>query len=162
MMQRDDAVIRPATLADLDGVHALEQACFDTDAQSRRSLRYLISRARSDFLIVLAAGHVVADVVVLYRRNAGVARLYSIAVGDAARGRGLGVTLLGEAEIAAMGRGCHALRAEARQANVASRALFARAGYRERERLPGYYPARAGETAREDGIRLEKLLNPTE
>ena len=160
MTAPDNCVIRAAALADLDSVHALEQTCFaaDTraDAQSRRSLRYLITQARADFMLALDAGRVVADVIVLYRNNSGIARLYSIAVDEAARGRGLAGVLLGEAEAAARRRGCRALRAEARLSNRASRALFARAGYRESARLPGYYSGNDG--TYEDGIRLEKIL----
>lgn len=164
MTAAGECIIRRATPADLDGVQALEQACFgvggDSDAQSRRSLAYLIVRARSDFLVALEADRILADVIVLYRRNSAIARLYSIAVADVARGRGLASGLLSEAEVEALGRGCQALRAEARISNRASRLLFARAGYHERERLPDYYPSRYG--AREDGVRLEKNFFQTE
>ena len=156
MAAHDDCVIRPAALADLDGVHALEKACFDIDAQSRRSLRYLASRAQADFLVALDGACIVADAVVLYRRNSGVARLYSIAVGASARGRGVASALLRECETGAQRRGCRAMRAEARLSNLASRGLFQRAGYRENASLPSYYAGRDGR--REDGVRLEKPL----
>jgi ribosomal protein S18 acetylase RimI-like enzyme len=151
-----DLAIRTADLADLDAVEALEEACFELDGQSRRSLRHLIARAQADFLLALLADQIVADVIVLYRRGTTMARLYSIAVGEAARGRGVARALLDAGEARARNRGCRGLRAEVRRSNASSRALFARAGYRECEALPGYYPGRDG--SREDGIRLEKIF----
>lgn len=52
------------------------------------------------------------------------ARLYSIAVGGAARGRGIAAVLLSAGEARARSRGCTMMRAEARESNRASWALF--------------------------------------
>ena len=62
--------IRAARAADLDAVAALEAACFTCDAQSRRSLRHLLTRAHADFLVCVLDAAIVADVVVLYRAPA--------------------------------------------------------------------------------------------
>ena len=150
--------IRAARAADLDAVAALEAACFTCDAQSRRSLRHLLTRAHADFLVCVLDVAIVADVVVLYRRASRVARLYSIAVSDAARGRGIAAALLAAAEARALVQGCTLMRAEARASNHASRALFARAGYRETTPLCDYYQGPGAR--REDGVRLEKILSP--
>lgn len=154
-MSRADAwTIRRAGAADLDAVEALERACFTLDAQSRRSLRYLLMRAHADVLLAVEAdGTLLGDAVVLYRRGARVARLYSIATSRAARGRGVGTHLLAAGEAAAREKGCRALRAEVRVSNAASRGLFGRTGYREIGPLPAYYPGG------EDGLRLEKPLS---
>ena len=149
--------IRVATLADLAAVVALEQACFALDAQTGRSLRHLLTRAHGDFLVAVIDDAIVADVVVLYRRGSRVARLYSIAVGPAARGRGVAAALLAQAERHAIARGCVVMRAEARWSNTASRGLFAAAGYRETARLADYYPGAGG--GHEDGVRLQKHLD---
>ncbi|MES1933640.1 GNAT family acetyltransferase [Salinisphaera shabanensis T35B1] len=149
--------IRSAGLDDLTGVHALEQACFVLDGQSRRSLRHLIAHAHGDFLVAVADGAIVGDVIVLYRRGARVARLYSIAVGQAARGQGMARRLVEQAHVHAVAQGCRIMRAEARLSNDASRRLFADAGYREVARLVDYYPGIDG--GHEDGVRLEKYLD---
>lgn len=146
---------RRADIADLDAIEALEQACFDTDAQSRSSLRYLLLRAHADIWLAFENDHALGYVCVLYRANSRVARIYSIAVDGRARGRGIGLALLAAAERAATSRGCRTLRAEVRRGNAASCALFRSHGYREREILPGYY-AVGGMPGREDGLRLEK------
>lgn len=152
-MSRSDSLrIRRATLGDLDAVALLERNCFALDAQSRRSLHHLIDGANAEMQVAVVDGRVLGDVVVLYRRGARVARVYSIAVDSAARGYGVGAALLAVAESGARARGCRTLRAEARVSNTASRGLFARAGYREVGRLAGYY------AGGEDGVRLEKWL----
>ena len=80
------------------------------------------------------------------------ARLYSIATAPAARGRGLGATLLAAAEDAARARNCRALRLEVRVDNTAAIALYERAGYRRIGRYREYYEDG------EDAWRYEKAL----
>lgn len=142
--------IRAASGKDLDAIHRLETRCFALDAQSRRSLRYLLTRAHAAAWVAESRGAVVAYAVLLFRRGVRAARLYSIAVDPAARGAGLGRALLLAAENEAWARGCRRVRAEVRRSNRASRGLFAAAGYREVAVLPDYYPGG------EDGIRLQK------
>ncbi|MES1942542.1 acetyltransferase [Salinisphaera sp. PC39] len=144
--------IRTADGDDLDALRRLETRCFDLDAQSRRSLRHLLTRANATVRVVDGDDGLLAGAVLLFRRGTRSARLYSVAVVPEARGGGLARRLLADAERLAAARGCRRLRAEARLGNTASRALFAAAGYRERACLPGYYPG--GEA----GIRLEKEL----
>ncbi len=155
-MNTPDALpIRRATIADLNAVDALERSCFTRDAQSRRSLRYLLCQAHADIWLA-GAVRPLGYVCVLYRMNSGVARVYSVAVSAQAQGRGVGAALLGAAECAVRRRGCHTLRAEVRQGNAASRGLFRASGYREYARLPGYYAN--GAVGAEDGLRLQKRL----
>lgn len=144
--------VRPADGDDLDALCRLEALCFDLDAQSRRSLRHLLYRAHAAVWVVERGGEIIAYAALLFRRGTRSARLYSIAVATAARGTGAGRALLAAAEAAARERGCRRLRAEVRAGNTASRGLFAAAGYREVDALPGYYPGG------ESGIRLQKDL----
>ncbi len=87
----------------------------------------------------------------LFRRNSRIARLYSIAVDSQFRGHGLGEALVQATEQAAVNKGIRHIRLEVRHSNQASRRLFARLGYAEREQVPGYYPD-------EDGLRMQKNL----
>lgn len=119
-------------------------------------MRYLLERARSRVWVAARGDALVAAAIVLLRRNSRVARLYSIAVDAAARGRGLGAELLTVAERDAAALGNVYMRAEIRCSNAGSLALFRQAGYRTVAALPGYYPGPAG--TREDGVRMEKRL----
>jgi ribosomal protein S18 acetylase RimI-like enzyme len=92
--------------------------------------------------------------VVFFRRNSRVARLYSIAVAHAARGRGLGEALLSAAERTALARGCQRLRLEVRQDNAGAIRLYERLGYRRFGAYSGFYEDGA------DAWRYERKLGP--
>ncbi len=131
--------IRRATRADLDALLALEHGSFDHDRISRAQFLRHLGSGSALVLVVTQAGAVHAAAVVLFRRGARTARLYSIAVDAAARGRGYGAALLDAAERLARKRGCTGMRLEVRTDNRAAIALYERRGYRRRERLAGFY-----------------------
>ncbi len=109
----------------------------------------------SDRAIVLVAtrdDHIVASALVFLRRNSAIARLYSIAVVQDARGTGIGRQLLVAAEQHAHQRGAHAMRLEVRSDNKAARSLYEAHGYRRIAILPDYYEDRC------EGLRYERAL----
>lgn len=155
-MSRPTGRIRRAVLADLDAVDALETRVFQGDQLSRRSLRYYIETPTAAFLVLDLDGVVGGDAIVAFRRNARVARLYSVAVHPDHAGRGHGGRLLAACEEAARTRGAATLRLEVRADNAAAIGLYGRAGYREFGRYDDYY---------EDGaaaLRFEKALAAAE
>ncbi len=84
------------------------------------------------------------------------AHLLLLAVQQAQGRRGIGSTLMGWLEAAALVAGVRRVFLEAREANGPARAFYHRLGYREIELLPGYYQGR------EDSVRLLKeLWQPT-
>lgn len=138
--------------ADWPALSALEAACFARDRQSPRSLRYLLTQAQSETLVVRNGRELSAALILLYRVGSRVARVYSIAVSPVARGQGLAQKLLGRAERSARARGCDRMRSEVRRDNTPSRRLFEAAGYVAFACTPDYY---------EDGmeaLRYEKRL----
>lgn len=146
--------IRDAVPADLDAVEALETRIFDSDELSRRSLRYYITTPTARFLVLEQAGTILGDAIVAFRRNARVARLYSVAIHPDQAGRGLGRRLLAACEQAAAEHGATALRLEVRADNAPAIALYRKQGYAEFGRYDDYY---------EDGtaaLRFEKPLPP--
>ena len=148
--------LRDAVPADLDAVEALETRVFDQDELSRRSLRYYIATPTARFLVLEEAGAIVGDAIVAFRRNARVARLYSVAVHPDHAGRGYGRRLLAACEGAAAAHGATALRLEVRADNAPAIALYRGRGYAEFGRYDEYY---------EDGtaaLRFEKLLKGAE
>jgi len=131
--------IRRARLADLEALVALEQASFTTDHLSRRQYRHHLANPRGKVVVAVDASGLLGKALVFFRRGSDIARLYSIAVAQTARGRGIGEALLAAAEREARSRGCRCLRLEVRQDNVAAMRLYERRGYRRFGAYHGFY-----------------------
>jgi len=147
-------VIRLASLRDLNGLVELERGCFDSDLISRRSFRHLLTRANASLLVADEDGALAGYALVVFNRGTALARLNSIAVDAAFRGRGVGRALLAAAESEALARGCVSMRCEVRLDNSASLALFEGNGYRRIEELEDYYEDHMG------AFRFERTLAP--
>lgn len=145
-------MIRAATLEDLDALIALEEDCFDTDRLSRRQFRYMLTRAKAATLVYEEDGTILGYAMVSFSRGTSSARLYSIAVDPAARGRRIGRELVGAAEDAARERDYAYLRLEVRRDNPASVRLFRGLGYKQFGEYDEYYEDRM------DALRFEKSL----
>jgi ribosomal protein S18 acetylase RimI-like enzyme len=144
--------LRAAGLADLDGLTALEAACFQTDRLTRRSFRSFIDKGRATLLVADVDGRLAGYALVLYRSGTASARLYSIAVAPGARGLGLAAALLQVAEDAARQRDCIVMRLEVRADNDAAIALYRRRGYRPFGRYLDYYEDHG------EALRFQKSL----
>ncbi|UGB38105.1 GNAT family N-acetyltransferase [Frateuria soli] len=132
--------VRPATVSDLDALVALELHAFRGDRMSRAQYRRHLASPRATVLVADTPGEgLLGSALVFFRTGSSRARLYSIATAAAARGRGIGASLLAAAEDAARARGCRALRLEVRMDNIAAMALYERAGYRRIGSYAGYY-----------------------
>ncbi|MBK5955237.1 ribosomal-protein-alanine acetyltransferase, partial [Rhodospirillum rubrum] len=86
---------------DLSDLVSLETASFTGDQLSRRSLQRLLKRPNALFVGVEEEGAgqgLLGYALVLLRTGTSLARLYSLAVGPTARGRGAGRALLAAAE----------------------------------------------------------------
>lgn len=137
--------VRPATASDLDALVELELHAFHGDRMSRTQYRRHLASPRATVLVADTPGEgLLGSAVVFFRTGSTLARLYSIATAAAARGRGIGASLLASAEDAARARGCRALRLEVRMDNVPAMALYERAGYRRIGSYAGYYEDGAG------------------
>jgi ribosomal protein S18 acetylase RimI-like enzyme len=148
----DPVPVRPATVADLDALVALEQAVFATDRMSRRSIRRLLSSPSAVVLAAEVENDLAGAAVVLVRRGSTVARLYSIAVDPQSAGRGVGPALLEAAESAAAARNAERIRLEVHEHNARAIARYRKAGYREIGRHARYYEDQG------DAMRFEKVL----
>lgn len=147
-----DHAIRTARPEDLDALLRLE-ATFPGDRLSRRALRHHLRNPRACLRVALDGGSVVGDALLLRRAGSREARLYSLVVDPAWRGRGWARRLLDDAETCARRTGCRALRLEVRCDNAAAIALYRAAGYREAGRIEGFY---------DDGsaaLRMRKALD---
>ncbi|WP_051231894.1 GNAT family N-acetyltransferase/peptidase C39 family protein [Kaistia adipata] len=146
-------VVRPAGVADLDGLVAIEALCFDTDRIARRSFRKLVEAPTAEITVAsLPDGGIVGYALLLFRAGTGMARLYSIAVHPDLRGSGIGAALIAEAEAVAYARDRFLLRLEVREDNAGGIRLYERLGYRRIGRYLDYYEDHT------DALRFEKRL----
>jgi len=148
-------LIRAATPEDLDRLTALEHVSFASDRLTARSFRHFLAAPTATLRVAVEAGRVAGYFLLLVRARSSVARLYSIAVDAAARGRGLASALLDDAEAAARSRGANRLALEVRADNSGAIRLYERRGYVLVGRTPDYY---------EDGAearRYQKHLSRT-
>jgi ribosomal protein S18 acetylase RimI-like enzyme len=138
---------------DVKPIEALETRAFASDRLSARSLRdYLKSPSATVFVAEDEAGRLLGYAIVRFRRATSVARLYSIAVAEGARGHGIGEQLIAAAEDEARRRGDLFMRLEVRADNAAAVALYHRLGYKAFGRHLDYYEDHAA------AIRLQKRI----
>lgn len=124
-----DVAVRPVADADLSALHALEVASFASDRLSRRRLKHWIQASNRVFLVAELSGNVLAYGLVLLHRGTRLARLYSIAVSESARGMGIGRSLLQALEAGAAAQGRLFMRLEVASDNNSAIALYEAAGY---------------------------------
>lgn len=131
--------VRHAVDADLAALIALEHRTFASERISARQWRRHLTGSSAEILVATRHGDLIGAVVLLFRRGAETARLYSIAVATEARGHGIGEALLAAAERVARRRVATRLVLEVRSDNRAARRLYERCGYRRFALKPGYY-----------------------
>ncbi|MHB8257592.1 MAG: GNAT family N-acetyltransferase [Acidiferrobacterales bacterium] len=141
--------IRRAGPADLDRIVEIERECFGTvdGAFSRRQLRRLLANPNAYWMLG-ADGLAVACWLTASNGRARWARLYSLAVHPKLRGQGWGGRLLRAGLAWMRARDLSVCRAEVNALNHPARRLYARFGFQEVGRLPGYYGPAV------DGLRL--------
>ncbi|MGB5306370.1 MAG: peptidase C39 family protein, partial [Gammaproteobacteria bacterium] len=147
-------MIRSAGLQDLESLVTIENQAFETDRFSRRSFRYLLTKANSLTLAYVSEGLVCGYVMLLFHTGTSLARLYSLAVHPGHQGRGIGRKLVEAAEVAAREHACISLRLEVRRDNLTSIRLYRDLGYRQFGEVPDYYEDHM------DALRFEHSLAP--
>lgn len=137
-------IIRQAHIGDSDTLYAIEQHVFETQSYhiiTRRQYRYLLTKANADILLAeKKGGESCGAAVLLYRKNADYARLYSVGVLAAYRGQGAGAALLRAAEERARQKGLREMRQEVREDNGALIARYRTNGYTPYGTSENYYP----------------------
>lgn len=145
-------MIRVAGVTDLAALSALEDASFVYDGVGRRAMAGFIRSPAAVVLMDEVQGQLRGHVVVRFNARHRIARIYSIAVADDAKGQGVGRGLVAAAEAAAIDRGRDRMSLEISVDNIASQALFRACGYAVFGEYEDYY---------EDGgaaLRLRKYL----
>lgn len=145
--------IRPGNEADIPALVALEQGFPPQDRFPVRTWRRLL-RGNARAYVAVSDEEIIGAAVYLFRAGSTVARLYSLSVSPAHRGRGIGTALLSAGERDARSAGCDRIRLEVRQSNVTAIRLYEHHGFRVLALSQSYYPD--GETA----VRMEKPILP--
>lgn len=145
--------IRRADPADLGAIDRIEERSFSSDRFPRRNLKHLLESPAALTLLAEMGGRARGFAIILFRKGARVARLYSVAVDPDDRGAGVAGLLLSEAQKAARAAGADRLRLELRSSNAGAMRLYHRAGFTILERKPGYY------ADGEDAVRMELALS---
>jgi ribosomal protein S18 acetylase RimI-like enzyme len=148
-------MIRSATADDIAALVDIENRAFSTDRISRRSFRYLLSKANAALLAETDdAGIVRGYALLLFNRGTSLARLYSIAVDPHRQRAGVGRALLAAAEAAALNHGAAWMRLEVRADAADVQAFYRAHGFRKFALQPHYYEDDVA------AVRMEKSLAP--
>ena len=130
--------LRPASIADLDPIHAIEATVFGRDAWSREALREELTAQHRHYLALVDSANEVrgyAGLLVVGEEG----DIQTIAVDAAMRGGGHGRALM-EALIAeARSRGVSEIFLEVRADNPIAHGLYVRLGFAEIGVRPRYY-----------------------
>ncbi len=145
--------IRPAELNDISQLVALENACFDSDQLSRRSFKWMITKAKALLLVADYEQSIVGYVLLLYHQGTSLGRVYSLAVAAEQRQCGLAAQLMLMAEKQALEAGRSFLRLEVRPDNAGAIRLYEKLGYEVFDIVSDYYEDHA------DALRMMKLLH---
>ena len=118
---------------------ALENASFPTDAWSSAMMREELGSPHGHYVVLESAGSIVGYAGLRSPRGAMDADIQTIAIAEAARGRGQGRELLRTLLAEASSRGARDLFLEVRADNPVAQALYASEGFVEVGRRPRYY-----------------------
>lgn len=149
--------IRPAMLADVNALCALENASFEFDKLTKRRIKYWVNAPNAIFLVACEKKpeqvlKVMAYALVIMRKGSRSARLYSIASDKNARGYKLGEQLLLAAETRAVEQRSLFMRLEVAIDNHHAIALYERLGYKQFGLYKEYYENKV------DALRMHKAI----
>lgn len=137
MNDRDAISLRPATIADVHGMAAIELAAF-SDPWPASSFAEMLPMAHARMRVAIdVGGKLVGYCILISAADEG--EIANIAVSPSERRRGIGALLLDDALAAAGLLGVRQLFLEVRTSNAAARALYASRGFEQVGRRIAYY-----------------------
>lgn len=155
-----EARIRRAVAGDIDEIAAIEQRCFPgPTAYSREQFAYLVLKANSICLVEDSPEGIRGFIVGLYRRGTRGGYLETLDVDPRFQKMGVGQRLLAAAEAEIEKHGCRFSQLEVSEGNKDALALYQKAGYKQKMRLPNYY--RYAHCGTRNAVRMVKPLTRT-
>lgn len=147
------AMIRKSTADDVSALVHIENRAFVTDRISRRSFRYLMSKANAVTLVAVGDSSTIRGyAIILFNRGTSLARLYSIAVDPDCHRRRIGSELLAASEAVARRHAAAYMRLEVRADAEKVQAFYSAHGFRKFSMQPHYYEDDVA------AVRMEKSL----
>jgi len=147
-----EPALRPATNNDLSKLVEIENTCFTSDILSRRSFQRFLRPGAHEIIVAEESGSIVGYVLILFRTGTSLARLYSIAVEPAHRGKGIAEKLVIAAEQVGRNHDCAFMRLEVSVHNEGASRLYNKLGYRLIGKVEDYYDDGS------DALRMEKRI----
>jgi ribosomal protein S18 acetylase RimI-like enzyme len=147
-----EPAIRTATDSDLPRLLELEGNSFSSDRLSRRSFQHWIKGTHGILLVAECDGSILGYGLALLHKGTRLARLYSLAVDPAARGKGIGRCLIKQLEERAAARGRLYMRMEVATGNQTAIALYESMDYRIFGVYHNYYDDH------NDALRMHKRI----
>lgn len=135
----DKFVLRDAILDDIHKISQLEAGNFALDAFSHRQIKYLITKAKSFFIVAEHNDNIVASMVLLNRQNVENLRLYSIVVDKKYRGQGIAKQLLDYAVNKTVQLNKKSISLEVRVDNTNAILFYEKYGFVKSSVLKSYY-----------------------
>lgn len=145
-------VIRVAKSSDFTQLVELENHTFACDRLSERQWARHLASDSAAVLVAHAGTRLLGAALLFFRRGSDLARLYSLATDQGARGLGIGRSLLEACEHAAIARSCRRMRLEVRKDNRPAQQLYLAHGYVLIGQRRAYYEDG------EDALCFEKTL----
>jgi ribosomal protein S18 acetylase RimI-like enzyme len=133
-------VIRKATYKDIDQILILEKQFKEEGFPKYFFVEYL-ERQKEDrlaFYVLTWDDIVVGYYIVMFRKNSGIARIYSICVDASLHGQGIGRTMLNHIEEICKSRNVNRVKLEVSEDNTA-KFLYKKMGYTEKNITENYY-----------------------
>ena len=130
---------RAASGDDLDAIMALERAIFPDDAWSTASMRAELAGAHGYYLVADEDGAIAGYAGLVAPEGSGQGDIQTIAVAEAARGRGLGRRLMEALLAEAERRGAAEVFLEVRADNAPAQSLYVSLGFERIAVRPHYY-----------------------
>jgi [ribosomal protein S18]-alanine N-acetyltransferase len=149
--------LRKATIGDLGAILKIENDSFASDIFNKRQFRYLMTRAKAVFRVLVTESEtVVGYSILLAPSRCEHTRAYSIAISDIEREKGYGKILLQQMEKDSVDLSFAKIRLEVRSDNSAAITLYEKSGYRKIGEKAGYYEDG------QDALVYQKLLGDHE
>jgi ribosomal-protein-alanine acetyltransferase len=144
--------IRCAEITDLPALSQIEARCFTHFKLKEQNLRRFLQNGTASILVAELNNQICGHLVMLYRKNSSLARLYSIAIDGPYRQLQLGTQLLKEAERHVRERGLRSIILEVSSDNQTAKKFYVKHGFDDQKIFHNYY---------EKGLhahRMSKLL----